>query len=142
MSATEIAVQGLKLQVGNGASPETFTTVANVESYTRAGQSRVVDTSNVTDAWQRVLPTLLEAGKVSLTIFWVMEDPSHDSQAFGLRGLWQNKTKADWKLVFPDGNNSTDAFTAYVTKFSDSGKVADVFKASIDLSQTGQPSLV
>src|SRR6516162_6657862 len=95
MGATEVAVQGLALMAGNGQSPESFQTVANIESYSQAGQTRVVDTSNVTDLWQRYVPTLLEAGKITMTIFWVQDDPSHDMQVGGLRYLWVNKTRAE-----------------------------------------------
>jgi hypothetical protein len=143
MSIQAVAVQTLALAIGNGSSPETFTIVANIESMSQAGQSRVVDVSNVTNPWQVLVPTLLEAGKVSMTVFWVMDDPTHDSQAQGLRGLWQSKTLADMQIHYPTaGGGGTDSFQAYVTKFSWTGKVADVFKASIELTVTGQPNLV
>jgi|SRR5215831_7887914 len=143
MGATEVAVQGLVIAIGNGQSPETFQTLANVESYSQAGQTRVVDTSNVTDLWQRYVPTLLEAGKITMTIFWVMNDPTHSSATGGLRALWQNKTRADFQLHYPlAGGGGIDSFAGYVTKYSHSGKVADVFKAQIEISATGTPSLV
>lgn len=136
-----VAVQGLQLLIGNGGSPETFTAIAYVSGYSRSGQTRKVDISNVSDAWMRIIPTLLEAGTVSLEIFWKMHEATHSNNAAGLRGLWINKTLTDFQFAFP-GGNGTDAFQAYVTKFSDSGKVADVFRAQIDLSIDDAPSYV
>jgi hypothetical protein len=143
MAIQAVAVQTLALAIGNGASPEIFTIVANIESMAQAGQTRTVDVSNVTNPWQIWVPTLLEAGKITLVVFWVMDDPTHDSQALGLRGLWQSKTLSDMQIRYPlSGGGGYDTFQAYVTKYSWTGKVADVFKATIELSVSGQPNLV
>lgn len=136
-----VAVQGVLLQIGNGGSPETFTSIAYIASYSRSGQTRKVDISNVSDSWMRIIPTLLEAGTITMEIFWKMHEPTHSNNAAGLRGLWINKTLTDFQIVFP-GGNGTDAFQAYVTKFSDNGKVADVFRAQIDISIDDAPSYV
>src|SRR5690348_6479592 len=141
MSATEIAVQGVLLQFGNGASPETFETIANIEKFSWPMKARVVDTSNVSDQYQRQLPTLIETGTVTMDVFWRMGDDSHNQ----LRNLLISRVagqpvKRDFQIVYPDGS-SVDVFSAYVTSFQITGQVAQVFKATITLSATGAPFL-
>ncbi len=60
----------------------------------------------------------------------------------GLRYLLINQLLRDFQFVYPDGNNSTDAFPAYTTSFSITGAVGGVYTASIELSNSGAPSLV
>ena len=132
------------LQVGNGASPETFTTVSNVDNIKWNSKTKVVDvTSHSTGIpWAQQFPTIRSSGDLTFDIFWVPEDPTHSSAANGLRNLWENATLKDWQLIYPDGNNSTDAFQGYVTMMSPTSKVGDVLRQSVTISTTSKPSLV
>lgn len=138
-----VAVQGVQLQTGNGQSPETFVTIANVSKFTLPTKAKVVDVSNVSNLWQMQIPTLLMIGDVQLDVFWVPEEGTHDnSSPYGLRYCLINKLKKDFQFIYNDGNESTDAFTAYVTSFQITGQEADVLKATITLSGTSTPSFV
>jgi len=146
--ASAIAVSGLLLQVGNNSSPETMQTIANVTDVALPVMSEVVDVTNVSDTWRRRFPTLLDMGKISAKIFWVMEEVTHRNAVngglvgAGLRYLLINRLKRDFQLVYPDGNSSTDAFAAYTTSFAITGKVGGVFEASMEWSNDNAPSLV
>jgi hypothetical protein len=146
--APAIAVEGLLLQVGNASSPETMQTIANATDLSLPIMTDVVDVTNVGDSWKRRIPTLHDMGKISFKIFWVMEEVTHRNSAnggsvgAGLRYLLVHSSLRDFAFVYPDGNNSTDAFPAYVTSFSITGKVGGVFEAAIELSNSGEPSLV
>jgi hypothetical protein len=95
----------------------------------------------VGDSWKRHFPTLHDMGKISFKVFWVMEEPTHNNAA-GLRYLMVNSLLRNFAFVYPDGNSATDSFAAYVTGFQITGKVGGVFEASIELSNSGAPSLV
>lgn len=142
LGISSVSVQGVVLQVGNGSSPETFQTIVNISKFTFPTKAKVVDVTNVSNIWKQQIPTLLEIGDLTCEVFWVMEDPTLNSQVGGLRYLFANKLKRDFQITYNDGNNSTDAFQAYVTTYQITGQVADVFKAQITLSGTGQPQLV
>ena len=146
-SAVAVAVEGLLIQVGNGASPEVFTTVANISDVTLPLKAKTVDVTNVSNNWMAEIPTLLQYGKITLKVFWVMEEVTHRNSTStavkGMRYLMFNKILADWQFIYPDGNTSTDAFSAYVTGFEISGKVGNVFEATMELSGNDQtPSFV
>jgi hypothetical protein len=143
-----VAVQGTLLQVGNGQSPESFTTIVNIDKFTLPLKARTVDVSNISSIWMQQIPTLLEIGNLQVDIFWVPEEPSHSnapgggSVAAGLRNLFRNKTLKNWQIIYNDGNNSTDAFQAYVTSYAITGQTANVLRATITLSGTATPQLV
>ena len=147
--ADHVSVSGLLLNVSNtGNSPDSFFTVCNVSDLTIPLSATEVLVTNVSDTWVRRVPTLLDMGKVTAKIFWVMEEPTHRNSiggggvAEGMRYLFVQKLLRDWQAIYPDGNNSTDAFQAYVTSFSISAKVGGVFEASCGFGTTGIPSLV
>lgn len=141
-------VTGLLLQVGNSSSPETFQTIANATDVTLPVQTDIQDVTAFCDQWHRKIPTLNDMGKIAFKIYWMMEEATHRNSVngglvgAGLRYLLINRLLRDYQFVYPDGNSSTDAFPAYVTMFSISGKVGGVFEASIELTNSGQPSLV
>jgi hypothetical protein len=141
-----VAVEGLLLQIGNGVSPDAFNTIANVTDWSMPIMVDTVDVTNVGDNWKRRIPTLHDMGKIGFKVYWVMEDVTHRNSAFnnidGLRWCLITSALRDFQCIYPDGNNSTDAFPAYTTEFGITGKVGGVFEASITLSNSGAPSLV
>ena len=141
-----IAVEGLLLQIGNGVSPDGFSTIANATDLNLPIMTATVDVTNVGDSWRRRIPTLHDMGKISFKVFWVMEDVTHRNSALnnidGLRWCLVQSALRDFQFEYPDGNNSTDAFAAYTTEFGITGKVGGVFEAAVTLSNSGAPSLV
>lgn len=143
--AAGIAVEGLQLQAGNGASPETFTTICNVADFNEPLIADTADVTNVGDTWRRRISTLLDMGKIKFKIYWVMQESTHENSISGnirgLRYLFINRILCNWKVIYPDANNSTDYFAAFVTGFSVTGKVGSVFEAEIELSNDGPATL-
>jgi hypothetical protein len=140
--AAGIAVEGLLLQLGNGASPEVYTTIANVQDWNEPLKADTADVTNVGDAWRRRIATLLDMGAMKFKVFWVMAETTHWNQGVtGLRYLLTNRILGNWQIVYPNAQASTDVFTAYVTGFSVTGKVGGVFEAEVELSNNGQPVL-
>lgn len=147
--ADHISVSGLLLAVSNvGTSPDAFFTIANVTDLTVPMKATEVMVTNVSDTWVRRVPTLLDLGKISFKVFWVMEEPTHRNNvgssgvAEGLIYMFVNKVLRNWQTIYPDGNNSTDAWSGYVTGGSKTAKVGSVLEMSIELGTTGTPSLV
>jgi hypothetical protein len=144
--AAAIAVEGFVLQIGNGASPQVYNPICNVQDWNEPNISEVVDVTNVGDKYRRRIATLLDLGKMKFKIFWVMTEPTHQNAVNagiqGLRYLWINQILTSFQAVYPNSNQSYDIFSAYVTSFSISGKVGGVFEAEIELTaNTGAPIL-
>jgi hypothetical protein len=146
--AAAIAVEGMVLQIGNGASPQVYNSICNVQDWAEPDTSEVVDITNVGDSYRRRIPTLLDLGKMKFKIFWVMTEPTHANSInggiSGLRYLWRNQILTSFQVVYPITATlqAVDQFVGYVTGFSISGKVGGVFEAEIEFTaNTGNPVL-
>lgn len=143
--ANSVAVEGLLLQLGNGASPEDFETIANVEDWNEPLKADTVDVTNVTNKWRARISTLLDMGSIKFKIFWVMTEGTHWNEpgaVNGLRYMFTNRILGAWRVVYPNGLQSADIFDAYVTGFAVTGKVGGVFEAEIDLANSGEPQQI
>lgn len=138
-----IGVLGTILYIGT-SSPAT-TEVVNVTDLSLPMVAETQDVTNIGDLWRRRFPTLLDLGKISFSIFWVMEETTHMNVAAGLRGLLINQTLAYFKIAYPQGTQPSvpnDAFSGYVVGFQITGKVGKVYEAKIEVSNSGIPQLV
>ncbi len=141
-----VSTIGLQIQISANTSPANFFTVLNATDFKLPTKAETVDVTNFGDLWRRRIPTLLDMGSISFKVFWEMEEASHhngiDGTAYGLRYLLINRALVQVQVIYPDANNSTDSFPAYVTMFEVSGAQGKVFEGNIELSNSGQPSLV
>ena len=134
------------IQIGTGASPEAYVTVASVNNITGPGMSgQVVDVTSMStgNPWRQKIVTLLDGGDISFDAFWQPMLASHQN----LLSLFVNRgangvagAPIDMRLVFPDQNASAYVFQGFVSKCSLTEAVADVVKAAVALTITGQVS--
>jgi len=141
---TDVAAYGTQLKLGDGASPEVFTVIAQVTSI--GGPNLEMDALDVTAhdstaGWREFIGGLLSGGEVSLEINYDPVGGTHDAST-GLIAELEGRTISNYQLVFPDAATTTWEFTALVTRFSPSAPVADKLTASITLQVSGQPTLV
>jgi len=144
MSAAALAAINTLLQTGDGASPEVWTTVANVNDFQPIQPSAtVVDvTSHSTGTpWRQKIITLLDAGKVQAKIFYVPTNTTHNDTATGMLGLLTNRTRTHFRVQFPDAAPTRFTFYGYVSQFSINAPVAGVEEATLTIEIDGLPTL-
>ncbi len=134
---------GTLLQRGDGASPEVFTTIAEVTDI--SGPTLALDPLDVTahtspGAFREFVGGLLDGGEVTFTINYVPDNSSHDATA-GLLSELEARAVSNYKLVFPDGSSTEWIFAAFLTAFEPAEPVDDRLSAEITLKLTGQPTL-
>ncbi len=134
---------GTLLKIGDGGSPETFTTIAEVKALNPPKLH--LDTEEVTShgstaGWKEKVATLLEAGPVKFTVNFIPADATH-SYATGLIHDMVTRTKRNFKVVFPDAGSTTWTFAAFVSDVDISADADGVLEADIELDLTGQPTL-
>jgi hypothetical protein len=141
----QLGTQGVLIQANIG-SPAGFATIANATDWAMPMKSNTVETTNFGDAWIRRFPTLLDMGNITFKVYFIPLEPTHNntiaSTTTGLRYLLINKILTTFKIVYPDGSNTSDVFPAYVTDMAIDGKVGDVFHGSITLSNNGAPTTI
>ena len=156
------------LKIGNGASPEVYNIVANVGDLNGPTLSgTVVDVTSHSSAhpWREKLVTLLDAGEITLPLFYIPASTGEIGTAnvpfghdygdggiteFGMEGVFTSRgnlneggvgTPYNWAIQYPDPTQTTDYFTGFVSKFSKKAAVAGVEMAEVTIVLTGMPTL-
>lgn len=148
---------GTLLQIGNGASPEVFNSIANIGDLSGPTTSAtVVDITSHTSAsapWRIKMPTLLDPGTITIPLFF---DPASGAPATagnywghnyvaGLGRLFVNRGLSpgvpyNFRIVYTDGSSTTDNFKGFITKYSRKAPVAGVYQADLEITLTEIPS--
>jgi len=139
-----VPVQGTVFNIDNGLSPDSFVPVANVSSITLPTVQKTIDVTNIGDLWVRTVPTLKDMGKIALKLFWQMADTTqNNSSPYGLRYClvaYPSPVRI-FKVQYPDTAGSQDVFPAYVVGFEVTGAVGKSWEGSIDMANSGAPTL-
>ena len=129
---------GTLLKAGNAASPEVFTTIANlgdIDGPELATNMEDVTSHDSTSGYDEVMPDgVLSVGEISFEVNYNPAGGTHDNTT-GLISCWRTKHKRRFKLIWPDA--SEWVFYAYVTKFSPKAAVRGVLKADVSIKPTG-----
>jgi|SRR5208337_4174174 len=148
MSTTPIAIPAINtlIQYGNGASPEGWTTVANVGDITGPTMKSTVQdvTSQSTgDYWRQKIQTLLDAGQISFPCYFVPNSAGHQAllEIFAGRS-GNNGIPYAWRVLFPVAAGSVPwIFNGWLSQFSMKAPVAGVIEAACIIDLTGAPNI-
>ena len=143
MATQGLAAKGTLLKMGDGASPEVFTTIAEVTGIEVGKMSaKMLDMTNHSseDGWAEKLPGILEAGQVSFDINFIPTATTHGLSA-GLLKMLQNRTLKNYRVTFPDSPATSWTFAGYVAEFHPSAPVDGKLSAKVTIELTGKPTL-
>lgn len=141
MASAGMAAYGTLLQIDDGAG--NYTTIAEV--YNIQGPKFKTDVKDVTshsspNAWKEKIPTLIDPGQITFDVNFVPTSATQ-SQSGGLIRDQKNRTKRNFKVVFPDGGATTWTIAAYVIDTDIKAPVDDKLMGAFILELTGQPTL-
>lgn len=130
---------GTFLKKGDGGSPETFATIAEVGDID--GPDMSLETEEVTHhgstgGWDEFVGTILSGGEVSFPINFLPSDPTHDAVT-GVQADMVNRTKRNFQVVYPDAGGNGFQFAALVTGFKPKAPVKGKLSAEIKLKISG-----
>lgn len=132
---------GTLFKTGNGASPEAFTTLAEVTNITPPNMSRdSVDATHELspNAWREFIAGLKDGGEVSLELNFVPGGASAAALMDELN-LEPEDAPKNRQIVFKDGSIMT--FRAFLTAFEPEAPIDDKMAASVTFKVTGAPVL-
>lgn len=125
------------LKVGDGQTPETFTTVAVVTDI--SGPTIQVNTADVTNrdsqGYTDVVAVTKSLGELTFDIIYDPAEPTHQV----LRQLVETGNRRNFKLVLADQTTAWQ-FAGYVTGFEVNSALDDAMRASITITLTGAPN--
>lgn len=138
--AVDVDTTGKTITPGSGtATPVTWTQINNVASYTGFdGSASELDKTNLSSTAKEFMLGLVDPGQFSLELHTDMNDAGQAA----LRAKQQSGVISNFKLVLPGAvSNLTYTFTGYVKKFTQTGGVDQVVKASVDIRISGPVTL-
>ena len=126
---------GTLFKAGDGASSETFATIAEVKSISGPGLS--MDTIDATHMespsnYREVLPSFKDGGEVTLEVNFL---PGTSAQTV-VTTDFEARTRRNFQVQWSDTANTTWSFAGYYTGFSPSAVVDDILTASITIKTT------
>lgn len=131
---------GTFIKVGDGGTPESFATIAEVLDIAGPDNDSEKEdaTSHDSGGWEEKIITILKAGTVVFPVNFIPGHATH-SAASGFLADWMNRTRRNYQLAIADG--PTWSFAAFVGKAPVSFPVKGKKGANITLEITGQPTL-
>ncbi len=140
-----VAAYGTLIKMGDGATEEAFTAIAEISNISGPGFS--MDTAEVTHhestgAFKEFVGTLLDGGEVTLEGNWLVANATQGLNADGsIMYAYMNRTVDNYQIVWPDSGSTEWTFAALVTNIEPSSDVSDKSSVSITLKVTGQPTV-
>lgn len=117
MSNNALPAQGCLLQVGDGASPEVFTTIADITNFSGPdGSKSEIDTTDVAATAKTFLGGLPDLGSVQFSMNYIPTNAQHAQ----VRSDYLSSTSVsrNYKVVYSDSPQSEQIFTGYVSSFA------------------------
>lgn len=135
MSSNALEAQGMLIKIGNGASPEVFSTISEIKTFSGpTGSAAVIDVTDLSSTAKEKRMGLADEGQLSFTINYIPDNTQHAL----LRTQRASREETNFKMVFTDDSPSTTwSFSAFVTGFAVSGAVDNVVEATVTLEITG-----
>lgn len=133
---TAVAGYGTKLQLGDGASPETFDDIPGLKDFslpTGATDQIDVTAHDSPDQTKEYIAGMIETGEIGVEIFF---DPNNDVHV-DLYDLKDSGETRNFKVVAPDAELTEFAFAAFVTEMEINFPVEDALTANMTLKLSG-----
>lgn len=135
------AAFGTLLKKGDGASPEAFTTLAQIGAdLTGPGQkSDTIDTTthNQTSPYKSFMAGLREGGDVKVPVFFDANNATHT----GLITTFEAGVPVNWQLVPPFSPTAKWSFAGLLVDIGHTYKIKDAVMADITIRVSGKPTL-
>jgi len=134
MSSNSLESQGMLFQIGDAASPEVFTSIAEVTSISGPGGSAaVIDTTDLNSTAKEKRMGLSDEGQVTLDIMYI---PANTQHAL-LRTRRASRVLTNFKIIFTDSPATTWSFSGYVLGFTVNNAVDATTNASVTIEVSG-----
>lgn len=128
MSEAAIPSVGTRLQLGDGADPEVFTDVGEVISVTPFnGSTESIDCSDLKSGKRVKKPGLLDHGQMQFTVHLV---PGATGVYQKLKTAWRNKTPQNFRVVYPDDDDSTEELDTYIMNVAPAVQMGQTIQCS------------
>lgn len=117
-----------------GATPGTYTSIAEIRSFSGPGGSAaVIDATTLLSTGKEKVMGLMDEGQLTLEMSFVPGDTGQQA----LLADRAAQLRKNFKITFSDANNATATFAAFVMGFTIGGGVDALTTATVTLEVTG-----
>lgn len=142
MSQTQAIIGfGTLFKFGDGASPEVFTTVAEVTNIDGPGLSRAIPEATHMESpngYREYIGGLKDGEEVTLECNFLPGNATQDPDD-GILSLFESGIRTNFQIVWPFSPTVTWQFAGVVTGFQPTTPVDDKITISVTIKVTGQP---
>jgi predicted secreted protein len=132
---------GTALQLGDGATSETFTSIAElteIQPPQMTKESYDVTNHSSTNRFRERIPGLKDGGSLSFKANWLPNNATHD-ESTGLWECYKDNVNHNWRLVLPD-SLGTVSFAGHLTALSPETPLAGQGTLSGTIVVSGEPT--
>jgi len=131
---------GTLFQRGDSASPEVFTTVAEVINI--SGPTRAFDIIDATSqesagATREFIAGLIDPGEYTIELGFIPGNTTHTD----VRNDHINRTNRNYRITHPDSPVSTETFACFVSGFELNAPIGELRTATITVKVTGTTTI-
>ena len=143
MTTGALAGATTELKVGDGATPEVFTKIAEVTKINGFKlESTPVDASNHDGSgYEEMIMGLKKVGDITFDVNFVPTGATHGNSAGGLIHSWSNQELENYQLVFPDSGSTTWTVPAFVKSVEVKPDLKGKLGGTVVLTPSGAPTL-
>ena len=134
MASTAIVARGSTIGVGDAASPEVYTTIANIDSITGPGATAAdIEVTDLSSTAKEFLLDLPDYGTVTCSGFYEPNNTQHEQ----LRADNAASTARNYRVTINSSPQATYTFNARVSEFSPEEAVAAAVRFTFALRVNG-----
>ena len=133
-----IVANGTLLQIGDGASPEHFTTVPEMMKLSGPSvKTNLLDSTSHDSLgyFREYVPGLSDGDNIAGDMNWRPSNAIHQ----GVREDSYARTLRNFEVVFPDTSENTVGCATYITDLVPKADIGTLLQASLTLKVTGEP---
>lgn len=139
MASSAFWAYGSTLQLGDGGSPEAFTSIAEIINLTPPQMSRDdidVTSNSSSDGYREFIGGLRDGGEVAIEANWLPSNATHDDVT-GLLSTFHTNTNHNFKIILPN-TLATISFAGFVTAFEPDLQVEEQGKLNATIKVSGK----
>lgn len=110
---------GSSFKLGDGATPEVFTAVAEVQDIDGPSMTResiAVTSQDSTDGWKEYIPSWRDGDTVTITANWLPSNATQDGST-GMLSHFEDNDNHNYQIVTPAAVGVTISFSGHITGF-------------------------
>jgi predicted secreted protein len=141
MASSAFWAFGSKIQLGDGATSESFADIAEVVDLVPPAMTKdSIDVTNhsSTNRWKEFIPGMKDGGSVSVKANWLPTNATHDGST-GVLEAFTDNVNHNWKIVLPD-SLLTISFTGHITAFNPETPLTLQGSLSFTVKISGEPT--